>query len=353
MDFLDPVLATLRSEAWVYCLLRGAAPWGLRIPASPTAQFHSVRTGSCWIAVDSQRPVELRAGDFAVIPHGTEHRVLNDPYSPAVELLDAVDARPDPSRQILDLGDWDGDAHAELVCGGFQLSRPGPNPLEELPSTVVLRQTGRTRNAVLDNLLDVAVDELTTPQFGTDSMLSSIGRLLLVETLRAASHQLSAEHVGLLMASRDDRVASALAAIHNHPDKPWSVSSLADQANTSRSTLTARFRELMGTSVTRYLTSWRMTVAATLLRDTDYNLNQLANATGYGSEAAFSRAYKRHTGSSPGAHRRAMRRDATHDANGDPATKLPPLFQAAIAERHAHPATTHGALISSPGAPQP
>jgi len=53
-----------------------------------------------------------------------------------------------------------------------------------------------------------------------------------------------------------------------------------------------------------YLAMWRMHVAAQQLRDGPDNVAQVAFAVGYDSEAAFSRAFKRQFGESPGAWRR-------------------------------------------------
>jgi transcriptional regulator GlxA family with amidase domain len=53
----------------------------------------------------------------------------------------------------------------------------------------------------------------------------------------------------------------------------------------------------------RYLTQWRLQLAADMLRTTSLGVAALAARVGYDSEAAFSRAFKRHLGSSPAAWR--------------------------------------------------
>ncbi len=72
----------------------------------------------------------------------------------------------------------------------------------------------------------------------------------------------------------------------------------------SRSAFAARFTELVGEPAMHYVARWRMHVALTLLKDDDAPLADLANRLGYQSEAAFSRAFKRFIGVSPGAARR-------------------------------------------------
>jgi AraC-like DNA-binding protein len=54
----------------------------------------------------------------------------------------------------------------------------------------------------------------------------------------------------------------------------------------------------------RYLALWRMQVAAQQLREGRGSVAQIAFEVGYESEAAFSRAFKREFGTSPGTWRR-------------------------------------------------
>lgn len=73
----------------------------------------------------------------------------------------------------------------------------------------------------------------------------------------------------------------------------------------SRSALAARFTELVGEPPMHYLARWRMLVAHTWLQEEEATLGELALRLGYQSEAAFSRAFKRFIGVSPGAVRRS------------------------------------------------
>jgi AraC-like DNA-binding protein len=68
----------------------------------------------------------------------------------------------------------------------------------------------------------------------------------------------------------------------------------------SRSAFSARFTALVGQSPKQYLTMWRMQLAQTMLRDTPHSLSTIADRLGYQSEPAFSRAFKRVFGTSPG-----------------------------------------------------
>jgi AraC-like DNA-binding protein len=101
-----------------------------------------------------------------------------------------------------------------------------------------------------------------------------------------------------------DRVlAPAMAALHAEPYCRWTVAELASTAAVSRSVLDQRFREVLGVSPIKYLSEWRMHLADDLLRTTDLSVAAISRRIDYESEEAFSRAFRRSRGSSPGAWR--------------------------------------------------
>jgi transcriptional regulator GlxA family with amidase domain len=69
--------------------------------------------------------------------------------------------------------------------------------------------------------------------------------------------------------------------------------------------LAERFLRLIGMPPMHYLANWRMQIATEKLRNSNASLAQIAEAVGYDSEAAFSRAFKKALGTSPAAWRRA------------------------------------------------
>ena len=80
---------------------------------------------------------------------------------------------------------------------------------------------------------------------------------------------------------------------------------LAAEAGLSRAPFARRFTALIGQPPLSYLTWWRMTTAARLLRDADAPLSAIALRVGYTSEFAFANAFKRHHGIAPGTYRRS------------------------------------------------
>ena len=130
--------------------------------------------------------------------------------------------------------------------------------------------------------------------------------MLFVEVLRRHIESLPPEQTGWLAGTRDPIVGRALALIHERPAEPWTLEQLSKEAGLSRSALHERFVHFIGQPPMQYLTRWRMQIAAGLLRETNAKLIEIALDVGYESEAAFSRAFKREVGVSPGVWRRKV-----------------------------------------------
>ena len=139
-------------------------------------------------------------------------------------------------------------------------------------------------------------------------MITRLADILVIQALRAWMRSDPAARVGWLGALHDAQVGRALALVHRDPARAWTVASLAAEVAMSRSAFAARFTELVGEAPLQYLTRWRMTQAAELLRERDDSVPAIAERVGYGNAAAFMKAFTRVQGVGPGAYRRAHRR---------------------------------------------
>lgn len=138
-----------------------------------------------------------------------------------------------------------------------------------------------------------------------------MGRLtdvLLAEVIRSS---LGGDGQRELVALRDPQIGAALRLMHDRPEEGWTVERLASKVSMSRSAFANRFREVTGQPPMRYLTRHRLALAARLLRDGNASVWEVARRTGYQSEAALSRAFKREFGLSPGRYRRAKPRESS------------------------------------------
>jgi len=139
---------------------------------------------------------------------------------------------------------------------------------------------------------------------GSETVLAKLSELLFVEAVRRYADSLPEGQTGWLAGLRDPYVSRALARLHGRIDSPWTVDELGREVGLSRSALADRFTRLIGMPPMQYLANWRMEVAAQKLRDTHAPMARIALDVGYDSEAAFTRAFKRHFDIPPATWRR-------------------------------------------------
>jgi AraC-like DNA-binding protein len=295
VDVLSDAIAVMRTGHPHASRTQLAAPWGLWFPAQDGAGFHAILQGAGFVIPTIGAPVAFAAGDVVFFPHGLGHAIADTPTTPLVEFgRVAAGAGPGP--------------RTEMLCGAYRLDRSRTHPLvAELPDVVPL-QAGR--HPALRGALDLLAGEVATAP-GTDAATSALLDLLLVYLVRAwYDEQPAAAATGWSAALGDPAVAEALRAIHSHPERPWTVQSLAALAGLSRAPFARRFTETVGSPPLTYLTWWRMITAARLLRESDRPLRAVAARTGYVSEFAFAKAFKREFGVAPGRYRERPLPDA-------------------------------------------
>jgi len=151
--------------------------------------------------------------------------------------------------------------------------------------------------------IPLLADEVVKDAPGQEAVLDRLLDLLLIAVLRAWFARPDAGTPAWYRAHSDPVVGRALRMIHNNPGHPWTVASLAAGTGVSRAALARRFTELVGEPPMRFLTGWRLAMAADLLREPDATLGSVARRVGYGSAFALSAAFKRELGVSPQEHR--------------------------------------------------
>ncbi|MEV6973538.1 AraC family transcriptional regulator [Kitasatospora sp. NPDC093806] len=308
MDILTEALSSMRTGQPASVRTEGRAPWGLRLPPVAGAGFHVVLYGTCWLVPlegAGGAPIALSPGDVVFLRDGRGHILADQPGTPALP------ERPDQFRPSLPIGTVSigGDGpRTSLLCGNYHLDQARPHPLvRQLPEIVHL-QTRHGRHPELSAAVQLLGAELENPRLGSTGIVPALIDSLLLYILRAwFEEQPPATAAGWAAALGDSAVAPALTAIHEAPASTWTVESLAARAGLSRAAFARRFTTLVGEPPMAYLTRWRMTTAARLLRESEAPLTTVAARTGYGSEYAFAKAFKREFGQPPGTYRRETR----------------------------------------------
>lgn len=262
--------------------------------------------GSCWLTPpDGGEVTELGVGDVIFFPHGHGYGLADSPATPLAE--PPCDPLDDAALYAADsVGHARHTTPAITLCGGYQLDPARAHPLlHDLPDLIHLPARPGQR-AELSATVELLAAEAERPRLGTDTLVPALLETLLHYILRAWFEESPEREVGAGWAAAlaDPAVSAALHAVHREPDRPWTVAILAAEAGLSRAGFARRFTATVGQPPLAYLTWWRMTTAARLLRGTDLPLGQIAAKTGYTSEFAFAHAFKREYGTAPGRYRR-------------------------------------------------
>lgn len=316
LDTLSEVLRVVRLSGAAFFSLDCRAPWVTETPAGnvvgsyllPDAEhvidYHAVTFGSCWAGPIGEPAVQLGVGDFIVFPHGDSHVISSAPgmrARPAYEAYEAARSGPLPVSFTVDGA---GTEQARLICGFLGCDARPFNPLlAALPRVLHLR-AGSGHDAMMRQLMELAVAETAAPTAGGSCALSKLSELLFVEAVRRYVALLPPDASNWFAGLRDHNIGQALQRLHEAPAHDWNLEALAKAAGVSRSTLVERFTQLVGVPPMQYLAKWRIQLAASQLRASGAGLAEIAERIGYGSEAALVRAFKREVGVTPASYRR-------------------------------------------------
>lgn len=322
-DPLGEALHFLRMDGVRCTRCELTAPWAVDLPAMPDCvTFHVVTSGSCWVYTDGAAPMRLQPGEMALVPHGEGHGIADAPGSPAKDLIDLPREAFGPRYEILRHGG--GGEETRLVCGAARFDHPAARELVRLLPRLVRVQAWSSPQAEwMQSTLRLMTSESAGRRPGGETVVTRLADILVIQAIRSWIAENPSARTGWLGALRDERIGPALLAIQRHPARDWTVAALAREVTMSRSAFAARFRELVGEGPMQHVTRWRMHVATTWLREGGATLAEMASRLGYRSEAAFSRAFKRIVGASPGAVRRAAR-DEEPGAAPTPSGASPP-----------------------------
>lgn len=316
MDALSEIMHATRLSSGVFLHGNFSEPWRLKTsvtasdcsahlgPADHLILFHFVLEGLLTVEMRDGMRKEFLPGQAAIFPHNDPHDVGGVEPAPVVSSFD-VASIPKPG-ELMALNHGGGGARTRIICGFLGGRHLGGNLLiGALPSLMTYDSARADSGQLVRSALEIAERNITDSRPGGEAMLARLSELLFIEAVRLYLEAPDRDLKGVLAALKDQVVSRAIALIHRHPDRPWTVDALARDAGASRSTLTEKFARCLQCAPVEYLTQHRMQLAAHMLETSNRAIMDIAQSVGYGSEAAFSRAFKRHHGSPPSALRKA------------------------------------------------
>ena len=297
MDPLSDVIALLRPGAAMSKPISGRGRWGVRYAAHDAPGFTIILEGECWLSFDGNEPMRVRKGDFLLLP-STPSFALSSHPGIACTLGNPMEA---PVRH----GEQEGDPDFVSLGGTFRIEQVNaPLLLALLPSLIYIPASGG-RSERLSRLIELIMDECGHDDPGKEMVLHRLLEVLLVEALRWRGIGADDARAGLLNGMRDPLLARVLRTMHADVRANWTVAALAKIAGLSRSAFAARFGEVLGCGPIEYLARWRMALAKDSLLRGAKTLDRIADEIGYESASAFSTAFRKRLGISPGKFARA------------------------------------------------
>ncbi len=314
MDALSDVLRVIRLSGGVFLEADFTAPWCISGKVSPAdcqpflaaprhvIAFHFVAAGCMQLRAEGGDAICVRAGEIVLLPH-------NDAHCFGSELVPT----PVPAREIIQpprhgglarIVHGGGGEATQLLCGYLACETPFSPLLTALPKMLRLDVRATASGAWIESSFRFAASQIAAGRLGSTTVIAKLSELLFVEAVDQFVATLPAERRGWLAGLRDPHIGRSLALLHARPTEEWTAESLAREVGMSRSAFAERFSSLVGQPPMQYLALWRMHMAARHLREGSGSVAQIGFGIGYDSEAAFSRAFKRQFGASPGTWRK-------------------------------------------------
>jgi AraC-like DNA-binding protein len=315
MDALSDLLHAVKLNGALFLEGRFTAPWCIESHSGSESHglfggldhivfFHIITEGRCKVRLATGgEALEAAAGDLILMPQDDTHLLGSDLQLAPVDGHSLV--RPAPPGGMFTM-DYDGGGEeTRLMCGFLSCDRQLSRPLlDALPRLVRVPLGDGPGAAWLMSLLRRGAQENSAPGPGSGTLLAKLAELLFVEAMRRYIDALPEQQTGWLAGMRDRHVGRALSLIHGRPAHDWTVDELAERVGLSRSALAQRFVNLLGAPPMQYLTRWRLVLAAAALRSGNRTIARVAEESGYESESAFNRAFKREFGMPPASWRR-------------------------------------------------
>ena len=294
MDILNDVLQKLRLRSEIFLHARFCNNWVVDIEQFDLkVSFHVIAHGDCWLRVpDSDTPLALHEGDLVICLRNPPHFVTPDSSHPADDL-----ARNCPVNDEVQ------GVSTTLICGKCEFLQYSWNPILESLQNIMVIPTKDSEQTSLGMIIKLMIAEAESNNTSSRAIIDRLSDILLIEAIRTYS-QFNEKDKGYLAALKDPRLCKALASFHKTPKQNWTVQTLSEVAAMSRSAFADQFKHMVGMSPMEYETGWRMQQAYDVLTSDNKSVMKIAEDSGYQSEAAFRKAFKKQFGVGPGSVRR-------------------------------------------------
>jgi AraC-like DNA-binding protein len=300
------LLNAVRSNKADCALIELGAPGGVQFLRARQAYFHIILNGTVHLEGPGlPDPVELTAGDYAIVLGGNTHSIRESLNS---SLVGVKYFQEDHDLDIPPMLRFGGNGSiTKFLTGTFELDRnTGNSIVRGLPSVLIGKQTN-SEGASPSFKLDPKCVENSCYAPGASAFLSCVADILFIQAVRSSASLMLPEGKPMGEILGTPQISTALRLINARPETDWSLNMLASEVGMSRSVFAAAFRLNVGETPMQYVTGVRVARAAELLKSHAMAVPEVARRVGYNSESSFARAFKKRYSMTPGTYRRSKR----------------------------------------------
>jgi AraC-like DNA-binding protein len=298
VDPLTQLIKLLRPHGLRWKRLDATGDWALQFRGHDGMSFCMVGKGKCEIQLEGQQREHLDEGDLVLL-NAPPRWVLMYGLHAQLEDFEATYAGVDGNAAFI--GKSDSGPVTKLLGGEISFGPGNIKLLRDVLPAMLRIPSLDPSSGRLQKVLEWIGDEAVSERPGRGLILERLLEIMLVEALRLNPLDSGITH-GLLAAMADPQLAAALHVMHAKFQRNWTVTELASVSGMSRSVFAERFARMVGLAPIDYLLHLRMAIAKDTLLCTEKRPSEVAFLCGYKSVAAFSTAFRRIVGSSPGAY---------------------------------------------------
>ena len=305
-DPVSELLMGMRLRGASYGRLQLTPPFGIRFPAGPEARFHFIARGKVLLRAPGQAQRELGCGDAVLLPRGEMHEIVTAAHV-TIRDYESYTRKPlcaDVAAVEACVKETNRENDALIFTGRMEFELDTLHPLVGLMPQVMSVGALIGRQPELMPLLDAMEREMAEERVGSAGILARLADVIAASIVRGWVECGCGDATGWLEALRDPRLGRVIAALHREPGRNWTLADMAREMGSSRSVFAKRFVEVTGVTPQRYVLALRMRLAEQWFRRDKLAIDTAARRLGFGSQAAFARAFKRIVGEPPGKARK-------------------------------------------------
>ncbi|MDE7548797.1 AraC family transcriptional regulator [Acetobacter fabarum] len=303
-DLMNELLLGMHLRGMQYRRIHAGASFGFAFKPKPgCAYFHFLAVGTAHLLTEDGAVQTLSAGNAVFLPQGSGHTIFSDPKAVVLD-IDHCDVMPLSETVSAVKAGLSNTSHTIFFSGCMAFDLGGLQGLVPLMPELMMIDATSQRYVELMPVLTAMEKEACAGRVGDAGILARLADVVMAVIVRGWVECGCGNSSAFVTALREPRLSRAILALHRQPGHDWTVAELAAESGLSRSVFAKRFQETIGLTPLHYAGELRMRIARTWLAYDRMSIERVAERLGYASQAAFSRAYKRITGTSPGHSRR-------------------------------------------------